>query len=128
MALDIKYNDPKNGFVYKEFNDRMNRIESALNELSTNYNQMINNSNLDYADFATLLKTTESKADTQLLLSHSNDSNIHLEKTKKVEWDNKIALDQIKNIVINRSTSGVITSIEIHKLNGEYKTIEVINK
>jgi len=84
----IHSNDAENGYIYKELNNRIARLENTVEQLY-NIIQLLNTSGISIEQLTSLVSDVQAKATTEYVQNHVEDSNRHLNDIKILEWDNK---------------------------------------
>lgn len=84
----INSNDTENGYIYKELNSRMARLEGNIEEVFNLLNTL-NEAGISVQQLADITKKLNNKADTQYVKNHIEDSVRHLSDVKVMDWDSK---------------------------------------
>jgi hypothetical protein len=84
----IKSNDTENGYIYKELNNRIGRLERTVEELY-NVIKLLNTSGISIEALTNLANDVQARAKLSYVQNHVEDSTRHLNDVKVMEWDSK---------------------------------------
>jgi hypothetical protein len=84
----INSNDTENGYIYKELNNRISRMENTMENLF-NLMEQLNTLGISPSELVTMMTEINKKASVQYVQNHVEDSVRHLNDVKVLEWDTK---------------------------------------
>lgn len=84
----IKSNDTENGYIYKELNNRMARLEKNIEGVFNLLNQL-EGSGITIQQLTEIIQKLDKKADIEYVKNHIEDSVRHLNDVKVMDWDMK---------------------------------------
>jgi hypothetical protein len=84
----IKSNDTENGYIYKELNNRMARLERNIEGVFNLLNQL-EGSGITIQQLTEIIQKLDNKADVEYVKNHIEDSVRHLNDVKVMDWDMK---------------------------------------
>jgi uncharacterized protein (DUF111 family) len=84
----IKSNDTENGYIYRELNNRMARLEKNIEGVFNLLNQL-EGSGITIQQLTDIIQKLDKKADVEYVKNHIEDSVRHLNDVKVMDWDMK---------------------------------------
>ena len=106
QVTNFNSNDTENGWIYKYFSEKINKIETDIVELMNTIEQAYSDMKISINEYQTLVNSINNKCSIELYNSHVSNNSLHVSSTEKAIWDSKIDLDEIKEIQVNTNYKG----------------------
>ena len=106
QVTNFNSNDTENGWIYKYFSEKINKIETDIVELMNTIEQAYSDMKISINEYQTLVNSINNKCSIELYNSHVSNNSLHVSSTEKAIWNSKIDLDEIKEIQVNTNYKG----------------------
>lgn len=101
QVTNFNSNNTENGWIYKYFSEKINKIETDIVELMNTVEQAYSDMKISLNEYQTLIKNINSKCSVELYNTHVSNNSLHVSSTEKAIWNSKLDLDEIKEISVN---------------------------
>ena len=106
QVTNFNSNDTENGWIYKYFSEKINKIETDIVELMNTIEQAYSDMKISINEYQTLVNSINNKCSIELYNSHVSNNSLHVSSTEKAIWNSKIDFDEVKEIQVNTDVKG----------------------
>ena len=101
QTTNFNNNNTENGWIYKYFTDKINKIETDIMELMNTVEQAYSDMKISLNEYHTLVNSINNKCSMDLYNNHVNNNTLHVSSTEKAIWNSKINPNEIDTILVN---------------------------